>query len=269
MWRSPQTWGPCSACPPLSAMVSQLMIGHPPATHPPLAGRSFSTIRALTCASRPLAHSTCLCWLCMRCLTSSAIVIRPNEPRAMPLPAAKWIAALPLPVHATLPGPPTTPLPPHPHHVHVPQPSPWAGVAAELALTARNMSGAEAESSGLVSRCFSSQEEMMTHVMATARALAAKSPLALSGSKRMLLHARCVCYPPNERTPRGHAGCVLHPRHNTLLPSCPRLPLYRDHSVREGLEHVALWNTGFLLSGDMQELLAAQAAKRRPRYSKL
>jgi hypothetical protein len=50
--------------------------------------------------------------------------------------------------------------------------------------------------------------------------------------------------------------------------------LCRDHGtagggVTGGLAHVALWNSAYLLSGDMQELLAARAAKRQPAFSKL
>lgn len=55
---------------------------------------------------------------------------------------------------------------------------------------------------------------------------------------------------------------------HTLAVSC------RDHGaagggVAGGLAHVALWNSAFLLSGDMQELLAARQARRQPLFSKL
>lgn len=39
------------------------------------------------------------------------------------------------------------------------------GVASEMALTGRSMSGQEAAALGLVARCFDSRELMMGHVM--------------------------------------------------------------------------------------------------------
>jgi hypothetical protein len=39
--------------------------------------------------------------------------------------------------------------------------------------------------------------------------------------------------------------------------------------VAGGLAHVALWNSAYLLSGDMAELIAARAARRQPKFSKL
>jgi hypothetical protein len=54
-----------------------------------------------------------------------------------------------------------------------------------------------------------------------------------------------------------------------VLPS-----LCSDHGsagggVAGGLAHVALWNSAYLLSGDMAELIAARAARRQPKFSKL
>jgi len=111
------------------------------------------------------------------------------------------------------------------HHSH--------GVAAEMALTARRVSGEEAASLGLVSRCFGSRQEMMTHVMRVAADIALKSPLAVWGTKRILLHAR------------------------------------DSGGVSEGLEHVALHNSAFLLSDDIGEMLKARSTKQPPRFSKL
>ncbi len=54
-----------------------------------------------------------------------------------------------------------------------------------------------------------------------------------------------------------------------MTPSCT-CTHNRDHaSVAEGLRHVALYNSAFLLSGDMEVLLQAMATKQQPVYSKL
>ena len=65
-----------------------------------------------------------------------------------------------------------------------------------------------------------------------ARALASKSPLAVLGTKQAMLHAR-------------------------------------DHSVREGLEFVAMMNSARLTSEDLGEAMAAKFARRAPTFSKL
>jgi len=67
-----------------------------------------------------------------------------------------------------------------------------SGAAADLALTARVVSGAEAQQLGLVSRCYDSREGLMQGVVSLAQQIAAKSPLAVAGTKAVLLHTRCV-----------------------------------------------------------------------------
>jgi len=95
------------------------------------------------------------------------------------------------------------------------------GLVRELAYTGRNMGADEAASSGFVTRVFPDHEALDAGVMAIARTIAAKSPLAIRGSKEMLLHAR-------------------------------------DHSVREGLNYIATWNAGMLSQADM---LAAMGSR--------
>lgn len=65
-----------------------------------------------------------------------------------------------------------------------------AGAAAELALTARDLPAAEAAVLGLVSKAYSSTPELMEAVMKLAAQIAAKSPLAVAGTKAVLLHTR-------------------------------------------------------------------------------
>ncbi len=96
------------------------------------------------------------------------------------------------------------------------------GVARELAYTGRNMDAEEAREVGFVNRVFENREIMMREVTAIARSIAAKAPLAVRGSKEMLLYSR-------------------------------------DHSVAEGLNYIATWNAGMMSQADLQAGLQAQA----------
>ena len=103
------------------------------------------------------------------------------------------------------------------------------GVARELAYTGRNLEAGEAASIGLVNRVFSTQEELLAGVMTIAQAIAAKSPLAVRGTKEMLNYGR-------------------------------------DHSVADGLDHVATWNAAMLMSADLEEAMSAARERRKPVY---
>ncbi|KAI8526792.1 hypothetical protein RHMOL_Rhmol12G0024100 [Rhododendron molle] len=106
------------------------------------------------------------------------------------------------------------------------------GKAVELALSARRFSGSEAKELGLVSRVFGSKDAMDEGVQAIAEEITAKSPLAVTGTKAVLLRSR-------------------------------------DLSVDQGLDYIATWNSGMLLSDDLVEATAAQSQKRAPSFSKL
>ncbi|XP_058194892.1 delta(3,5)-Delta(2,4)-dienoyl-CoA isomerase, peroxisomal [Rhododendron vialii] len=106
------------------------------------------------------------------------------------------------------------------------------GKAVELALSARRFSGSEAKELGLVSRVFGSKDAMDEGVQAIAEEIAAKSPLAVTGTKAVLLRSR-------------------------------------DLTVDQGLDYIATWNSGMLLSDDLVEATAAQSQKRAPSFSKL
>ena len=95
------------------------------------------------------------------------------------------------------------------------------GVVRELAYTGRNMGAQEARDVGFVNQVFADKETMMREVTAIARAIAKKSPLAMRGSKEMLLFSR-------------------------------------DHSVAEGLNYIATWNAGMLSEADLQAGMQAQ-----------
>jgi enoyl-CoA hydratase len=103
------------------------------------------------------------------------------------------------------------------------------GIARELALTGRQFNGREAGSLGLVNGVFATAGEMQESVMATARGLAAKSPLTLRGIKATMNFSR-------------------------------------DHSVAEGLGFVAARNAAMLLSPDLEEAVSAAMEKREPLF---
>jgi len=98
------------------------------------------------------------------------------------------------------------------------------GIVRELAYTGRNMDAEEAREVGFVNKVFENRETMMREVTAIARAIAAKSPLAVRGSKEMLLYAR-------------------------------------DHSVADGLNYIATWNAGMLSQVDLQAGIQAQMTR--------
>ncbi|KAK9814481.1 hypothetical protein WJX72_006594 [[Myrmecia] bisecta] len=106
------------------------------------------------------------------------------------------------------------------------------GRASELALTARTFKGPEAQQMGLVTECFPDAGAMLEAAERTAARIAARSPLAILGTKRVLQHSR-------------------------------------EHSVADGLEYVATWNAAMLPSSDLQEVLLAMAQRREPKFAKL
>ncbi|MEM1191731.1 MAG: crotonase/enoyl-CoA hydratase family protein [Pseudomonadota bacterium] len=101
--------------------------------------------------------------------------------------------------------------------------------ACELAYTGRNVGAEEAQRLGLVNRVFADRDELLSEVRAIAANIASKSPLAVRGSKEMLLYSR-------------------------------------DHSVQEGLNYVATWNAGMLSAQDLHEGMTAQWEKRAASY---
>ncbi|KAJ9176131.1 hypothetical protein P3X46_011476 [Hevea brasiliensis] len=106
------------------------------------------------------------------------------------------------------------------------------GNAMELALTGRRFSGQQAKELGLVSRVFGSKEDLDESVRLIAHGIAAKSPLAVTGTKAVLLRSR-------------------------------------DLNLEQGLDYVATWNSAMLLSDDLTEAVKAQIQKRNPVFSKL
>ncbi|KAJ6611252.1 Delta2-dienoyl-CoA-isomerase [Mycena sp. CBHHK59/15] len=103
----------------------------------------------------------------------------------------------------------------------------------ELAYSARFFSAAEAEKLGLVSRVVpGSPADVVKAALELAALIASKSPIAVSGTKRILVHAR-------------------------------------DHSVQENLEYTAIWNAAALQTDDVTESMRATVAHRAAQYAPL
>ena len=106
------------------------------------------------------------------------------------------------------------------------------GLVRELAYTGRRLPAAEALQAGLVNRVFPSHDAMLEGVRGIAREIAARSPLAVWGSKEMLNYGR-------------------------------------DHTIADGLDYIATWQTGMFQPADMMEAFAAKSEKRAPEYPDL
>jgi enoyl-CoA hydratase len=107
------------------------------------------------------------------------------------------------------------------------------GVVKELAYAGRRMPAKRAMQWGLVNDVFATQDEMMKHVMAIAKEIAEKSPLAVYGSKVMINYAR-------------------------------------DHSTADGLDYIATWQAGmYNPETDMRESFVAKSEKRAAQFGDL
>jgi len=106
------------------------------------------------------------------------------------------------------------------------------GVARELAYTGRRMPAQRALEVGLVNQIFPTHEELVVGVLEVASEIASKSPLAIWGTKEMLLYSR-------------------------------------DHSVADGLNHIATWQTGMFQPSDMAESFMAKAEGRETNFPDL
>ncbi len=83
------------------------------------------------------------------------------------------------------------------------------GVCRELAYTGRRMPAAEAKSVGLVNQVFADHEALLEGVQAVAAEIAAKSPLAIWGTKEMVRYARDHSTAGRHVPARRH-GRVVH-----------------------------------------------------------
>ncbi len=101
------------------------------------------------------------------------------------------------------------------------------GLMRELAYTGRVMGSGEAGRAGLVNAVYPDHGSLVDAVLEKAQLIAAKSPIAVQGTKEMLIYTR-------------------------------------DHSVEEGLNYVASWNAAMLQSDDLKQAIMAQMTKQTP-----
>ena len=99
------------------------------------------------------------------------------------------------------------------------------GWVRELAYTGARLPAATAREIGLVNAVFDTHEAVVAHALSVARQIASKAPLAVAGSKVMINYAR-------------------------------------DHTLKDGLDYIALWQAGLGGGPSMGEAFKAKAEKR-------
>jgi enoyl-CoA hydratase len=99
------------------------------------------------------------------------------------------------------------------------------GWVRELAYTGRRLPAEKAKAIGLVNEVYDTHEELVAAVMQTAREIASKAPLAVTGSKTMINYAR-------------------------------------DHTIKDSLDYIAVWQVGMFAPAHMQEAFVAKQEKR-------
>lgn len=106
------------------------------------------------------------------------------------------------------------------------------GIVREYAYTGRRLTAERAVEVGLVNQVFDDHDSLLAGVLEIAGEIAAQSPLAVWGTKEMITYSR-------------------------------------DHSVEDGLNYVATWQTGMFQGADMMEAFAAKGEGRDPAYQDL
>lgn len=106
------------------------------------------------------------------------------------------------------------------------------GWVRELAYTGRRLPAHKAKEIGLVNEIYPIHEAMLAAVMETAKEIASKNPLAVAGSKVMINYAR-------------------------------------DHTIKDGLDYIAVWQTGMFAPSHMAEAFQAKQEKREPVFPDL
>ena len=101
------------------------------------------------------------------------------------------------------------------------------GLVNELSYTGRKMPGTEAALVGLCNKAFSQQEDLYQYANEVAKQIAEKSPVVVRGTKKVLAYAQ-------------------------------------EHSIKDGLEYIKVWNAGMIYSNELMEAMQASMEKRKP-----
>lgn len=102
----------------------------------------------------------------------------------------------------------------------------------DVCLTARDFDAQEALGVGFVSGVFESKKAALGRAMELAKDIAAKSPVAVQVTKATINYSR-------------------------------------DHSVADGLDYIAVWNSAMLQTKDVKDALTSGLEKRTPTFEKL
>lgn len=106
------------------------------------------------------------------------------------------------------------------------------GILRELALTGRKFGAEEASKYGFVNSIEVDRDAAIAAAITMANEIASKSPLAVAGTKAVLNHSR-------------------------------------DHSIRDGLDYVATWNSGQLLGEDLMKAAMAALTRESVEFAEL
>ncbi len=106
------------------------------------------------------------------------------------------------------------------------------GWARQIAYTAERLPAAKARDIGLVNEVFPDHKALLGGVLDIAAKIAAHSPLAVAGAKRMANYAR-------------------------------------DHSTADALDYIGVWNAAMLRGEDIQQSYMAKMEKRAPVFDDL
>ena len=107
-----------------------------------------------------------------------------------------------------------------------------SGIVRELAYTGRRFSAEEAKGWGLVNSVHGDRDSTVQAALDMAQQIAAQSPVAIAGIKHAITYAR-------------------------------------DHSVADGLDQIATWNSGMLRPEDLMKAIQAKMQKQQAIYDDL
>ena len=106
------------------------------------------------------------------------------------------------------------------------------GIVRELAYTGRKMGADECKARGLFNEVYDDHAALMAAVMKTAQEIAAKPPLAVYGCKRAITYGR-------------------------------------DHSTKDALDNIGIWNMSMLIPSEMKEAMMAAKEGRAGEFADL
>lgn len=104
------------------------------------------------------------------------------------------------------------------------------GAAREMAYTGKHYPAELSLRCGLVNEVYEDKDALLEGARALAAEIAANSPMAVQGTKAVLAYSE-------------------------------------EHTIQEGLEYIAQWNSSFISTNDFSEAIAAFLEKRDPRFT--